>query len=95
MALFALIGIDKPNALALRMATREAHLAYWAANPGLARLGGPFLDANSDMAGSLLIIEVEDRATAEALAANDPYVHAGLFARWEVRPWRVTLGQLA
>ena len=94
MALFALIGIDKPNALPVRMAAREAHLAYWAARPGLTRLGGPFLDANGDMAGSLLIVEAESLAAAEALAASDPYVPAGLFERWEVRPWRMTLGQL-
>ena len=41
MTNFVLICIDKPNALALRMATREAHFAYANATPGVVRLGGP------------------------------------------------------
>ena len=53
MALFVLICIDKPDSLALRMATREAHFDYVRANPGVARLGGPFLSEGGDMAGSL------------------------------------------
>ena len=42
MALFVMICIDKPNALALRMATVR-HLAYVASRPGELKLGGPFL----------------------------------------------------
>ncbi len=33
MANFALICIDKPNSLALRLATREAHFAYARSTP--------------------------------------------------------------
>jgi hypothetical protein len=94
MALFALVCIDKPGALELRMRTREAHFAYLRERGGV-RLGGPFLDASGHMAGSLMIIEAEDQAAAESFAAGDPYAKAGLFERVEVRPWRVTLGQLA
>jgi hypothetical protein len=94
MALFALICIDKPGALELRLKTREAHLAY-IRERGLPRLGGPLLDANGDMAGSLMIIEAEDLAAAEAFSAGDPYAKARLFERVEIRPWRVTVGQLA
>jgi len=94
MAHFVLICIDKPNSLALRMANREAHLAY-AGGLGVVRLGGPFLDENGDMAGSLIVLEVEDRAAAEAFAAGDPYGKAGLFERVEIRPWRATFGAIA
>ena len=45
MTSFALICIDKPDSLALRMANREAHLAYIRAAPaGFIRTAGPFLE---------------------------------------------------
>jgi uncharacterized protein YciI len=94
MAHFVLVCIDKPDSLALRMATREAHFAYATAQ-GVVRLAGPFLDERGDMAGSLLIVEVEDRTAAEAFAAGDPYGKAGLFERVEIRPWRATFGAIA
>ena len=95
MALFVLVCIDKPNALALRMATREAHFAYANSLPtGAIRLGGPFLDANGDMAGSLIIVDMADMAAAEAFSQGDPYRKAGLFERVEIRPWKATFGEL-
>ncbi len=39
-------------------------------------------------AGSLLVIDVADRAEAEALVATDPYVKAGLFESSVIRPFR-------
>ena len=96
MALFVISCIDKPDSLALRMATREAHFAYLRGRPPGAelRLGGPYLDAKGDMAGSLMVVEAEDQAAAEAFSAGDPYRLAGLFERVEIRPWRVTVGAL-
>jgi uncharacterized protein YciI len=96
MALFVLTCIDRPDSLALRMATREAHFAYVRAKPqGTVRLGGPFLDAAGDMAGSLIILEVEDLSAAKRFTAEDPYSLAGLFESVDVRPWRATFGSLA
>ena len=39
--LFCLICTDKPNALELRLANREAHLKYWG-EAGCVKIGGPF-----------------------------------------------------
>jgi uncharacterized protein YciI len=93
MPLFVLTCIDKPDSLALRQATREAHLAYLAGT-GKARLGGPFLSPAGDPTGSLIIVEAEDEAEAEALSLGDPYRKAGLFERVEVRRWRIVAGQI-
>lgn len=93
MPLFVLTCIDKPNALELRLKTREAHLAY-VRNPAVVKLGGPFLDEAGEMAGSLLIIEAEDLAAAKAFGAGDPFFIAGVFQSVDVRPFRLTLGQL-
>ena len=94
MANFVLICIDKPNSLALRMATREAHFAYARSTPGVVRLGGPFLNDAGEMAGSLIIIEAAYLAAARAWHGADPYKLAGLFERVEILPWRATFGEL-
>jgi uncharacterized protein YciI len=87
--LFVLTAMDKQNSLALRMATRDAHFAY-ARQTGVIRLGGPFLDAKGEMAGSLIIFEAADLEAAHKWASDDPYARAGLFAHSEVRPWKAT-----
>ncbi|HEX2592138.1 MAG TPA: YciI family protein [Rhizomicrobium sp.] len=87
--LFVVMAKDKPDSLALRMATREAHFAY-AQETGAIRLGGPFLDAKGDMAGSLIIIEAEDIAAAKTWQQNDPYNKAGLFQSVDLQPWKPT-----
>lgn len=87
--LFVVMAKDKPDSLALRMATREAHFAY-ARETGVIKLGGPFLDAKGDMAGSLIIIEAADLSSAKTWQQNDPYMKAGLFGSVDVQPWKVT-----
>lgn len=89
--LFCLTGIDKPDSLSLRLANREAHVAYWK-DSGRIGAGGPFTtDDGTTMNGSLLIIEAADRAEIEHLVANDPYTKAGLFERVEIRAWKWAL----
>ncbi len=94
MPLFALFCVDKPDSLPLRMATREAHLAYVGGFRDHLRLGGPMLDEKGDMAGSIIFIEAEDLAAAQAFSAGDPYRQAGLFDQVHVTAFRPTLGTL-
>ena len=96
MPLFVVSYIDKPNSLALRMATRQAHLAHAhdEASPAKVKIGGPYLDEKGDMCGSLLILEAPDKAAAIKFTENDPYVRAGLFSSIDVRPYRVTVGSV-
>jgi len=87
--LFALICRDKPGALKIRMDTRPEHVDFinrLNADRKLA-FAGPFLDADGKPEGSLVVVEAEDRAGAEALAASDPYARAGLFESVEIRAW--------
>ena len=95
MPLFVISARDRADSLELRMATREAHFAYVNAHPGFVRLGGPYLDEEGRMAGSLMVVECEDLAAAERFHAGDPYKTAGLFESSTVDPWKVTLGALA
>jgi uncharacterized protein YciI len=96
MPLFVVSYIDRPNSLALRMANREAHLAYAHADdqPIKVKLGGPYLDEKGDMAGSLLILEAPDKAAAVAFTQTDPYVTCGLMQSVDVKPFRITMNQL-
>jgi len=93
MPLFVVTAIDKENSLPLRLATREAHFAY-AKETNVIKIGGPFLSAKEEMAGSLIIFEAADLAAAKAWHASDPYVKAGLFAHSEVRPWKLTFNRI-
>jgi hypothetical protein len=93
MARFLLLCLDKPDSLGLRMANREAHLAYAAANADKAPAAGPLLDDEGQMKGSFFIIEADDRAAVEAFNAADPYRQAGLFERVEIHAWRQSVGK--
>jgi len=90
--LFAAICIDKPGHVELRLSTRAAHLAFLERHAGAVKLGGPFLDAEGKPVGSLLILDCADAPAAQALLADDPYAHAGLFASTELRPWKRVVG---
>lgn len=87
--LFALVCTDKPNSLELRMSTRPDHLAFLQSlnEAGTLKIAGPTLDADDKPAGSLIVVEAADRDTARAIADDDPYAKAGLFASVEIKPF--------
>lgn len=87
--LFAIVAEDKPNSVAVRLATRAQHLEYLKSFGDRIVAAGPTLAADGEtMNGSVLIVDAADRAAAEAFAAGDPYAKAGLFARTAIAPWR-------
>jgi len=85
--LIALISRDKPGALQTRLDNRDAHVAYLKSS-GVVSQAGPLLDDKDQMIGSLVVLEVQDIAAAEAWVAGDPYGQAGLFASVELIPWK-------
>jgi uncharacterized protein YciI len=89
--LIALIARDKPDHLQTRMDNRTAHLAY-IEQTGVVAQAGPLLDQEGNMAGSLIILDVEDMAAGEAWAAADPYNKAGLFEAVELITWKKVIG---
>ena len=80
--LFVIHAKDKPGSLELRKATRPAHLEFLA--DYTIPVGGPLLDADGQMCGSCLVVDIADRTAAEDFAANDPYAKAGLFESVEL-----------
>lgn len=93
MKLFVIHCLDKIDTAQLRQATRERHLNYLREHPAL-RVGGPYIDSDGNMVGSMMIIEAEHADAAAAFSAGDPYTQAGLFERVDIRPFRVTVGKL-
>ncbi|PRX11150.1 UNVERIFIED_ORG: hypothetical protein BCL66_102111 [Martelella mediterranea] len=88
--IFAVLCKDKPDHLHVRMETRPLHLEWVDGlnEKGTLKIAGPFLDAQEKPCGSMLLIEAQDQASAEAIAAQDPYGKAGLFEKVEVKPFK-------
>lgn len=85
--LIALIARDKPGALQTRLDNRDAHLAY-IKETGVVAQAGPLLDDSGNMAGSLVILDVETMQQAQDWADHDPYAKAGLFEAVELIEWK-------
>lgn len=85
--LFAIIAEDRPGGLEHRLAVRPTHLGHLESLGDSLVFAGPFLDADEKPCGSLVVIEAPSLAEAEAMAARDPFVTEGVFARYEVRRW--------
>ena len=92
--LYALICTDKPGeGLALRMKTRETHLAWIASLGDQMKSAGPFMSEDgTEPRGSLVIIEADSLQAARDLAAKDPYAKAGVFENVDIRPWKWLFG---
>ena len=89
--LYALMAFDKEGALSVRMDNRPAHLEYLEST-GVVKQAGPFLDATGSPCGSLIMLDVEDMAAAQAWADNDPYAKAGLFRDVQIKAWKQVIG---
>lgn len=88
--MFVLIRRDRAGAREIREASREAQLAELAAHPIV--VAGPTLDAVGGATGSMIVVDLPDRATAAAFAADDPYARAGLCESVENLAWRKVVG---
>jgi uncharacterized protein YciI len=93
MPLYAIICKDKPGALETRLATRPTHLDYLNNSPNL-KLAGALLDDAGAPIGSIIVVEADDKAAAQAQADNDPFTAAGVFESVEVHTWRLAIGSL-
>ncbi len=64
---------------------RPVHRQYLASLRDSGRLvaSGPFTDDS----GALIIYEAPSREEAEMILQGDPFHQAGIFVRWQLRPW--------
>lgn len=99
MTLFAVWATDGDGRLADRERVRPAHRARLR-EPGGHRvrvvLAGPTMSpAGSGMNGTLLVVEADDLDAVQAFVRTDPYVEAGVYQSFEIRPFVCGLGPLA
>ncbi len=97
--LYAIVGHDVPNSLAARLAARPAHVERLKAlqEQGRMILAGPFPAIDSPdpgpagFSGSLIVADFASLAAAQAWAAADPYVAAGVYESVSVKPFKQTM----
>jgi uncharacterized protein YciI len=85
--LFVVQGRDHENGLAHRLEVRPRHREYYAALGDDLVLAGPYLDADGEPIGSMIVIRRKNQADAEAYAAADPFVIEGVFESCTVSRW--------
>lgn len=96
---YVIEGYDGTDVLAARLSARAAHLARLEAlrDQGRLLLAGPCPAIDSEdpgpagFSGSVVIAGFESLEQAQAWAAEDPYVEAGVYTRVQVRPFRRVL----
>src|SRR3974377_1460423 len=82
---YVIDATDKPDSAALRAAERPKHMAFLDSNLlRLIAVGAKLRDDGETAWGSLYIIDVDDRAAAEAFIKDDPFSKAGLFSKVEI-----------
>jgi uncharacterized protein YciI len=97
--LYAIVGEDRSDSLAERLAARPAHVERLKAlqDEGRLILAGPFPAIDSPdpgpagFSGSLIVAEFASLEAAQSWADADPYVSAGVYARVNVRPFKKVL----
>lgn len=92
--LYSIVGDDVEDSRAARLAARPAHIERLIAlqNEGRLFVAGPSpkldaADLSGGACGSVVIAEFASLADAEAWAASDPYIAAGVYAKVTVRPF--------
>jgi uncharacterized protein YciI len=88
---FLILGRGRPGLQPPSIDLRDEHRRYLLDGEYRANLiaCGPLLsDDGLEWEGTVTLIELPDRASAEALPAHDPYSRAGLYDSVEVHPWR-------
>lgn len=92
MNFYALIYETVDDYVARRAEFREQHLriAREYCDRGELIFGGAFDDP---VDRALIVFCADNQNKVEDFARKDPYVINGLVKKWEVRPWRVVVGQ--
>jgi uncharacterized protein YciI len=86
---FMIYCLDKPNHLEVRLANRPAHVEHLIKHESHLISAGPLLTPDGqNMIGSLLVLNVDDRASVDTFVAADPYSKAGLFQSVTIMPYR-------
>ncbi len=79
---------DVADSAALRAPLRQAHRDYLEARAGMVIARGPLMtDDGETIVGSALLLDVADRAEAEAIWADEPFNRGGVYGHVTVERW--------
>jgi uncharacterized protein YciI len=92
---FILTGNDgtDPQAPERRMNSRPAHLENIASmkKNGWFVFGGAILTEAGNMAGSVIVYDVPDRAFLDKLLESEPYIINKVWVNFDIKPFRVAV----
>lgn len=94
---FLVYALDKLNREAARLDQRAAHRARLRDHdhPVSVQVGGPLIDADGRMIGSLLVVEAASALAVETFLAGDPYQLADVYGSVKVHRFDWGLGNPA
>jgi uncharacterized protein YciI len=85
---FIIHCLDKPGAVAERLAHYEAHKAYLGKAPVGILVSGPLLAPDHEtMIGSFFLVEAETQDEVQAFHESDPFKKAGIWERVSIHPF--------
>ena len=86
--IFAILLMDRPGTLDLRVQVRAEHRAYLAQLSDRMAFAGPLMsDDGKTPIGSLLAIDFDSRVDVETWLQNEPYTLAGLYEKPVIHPF--------
>ncbi|WP_417580743.1 YciI family protein [Pelagibacterium sp.] len=85
--LFIVSGRDKPAGIGARLEFRARHRAHYASLGDDLVLAGPYLGADGEPIGSMIVIRAVDQQAADKFARADPYWTEGVFESLDVSRW--------
>ena len=90
---FLIRGYDGKDegAMDRRMAARAAHLDYVkeCKEKGYVRFGGPLLNENDEMCGSMMVLDFSSEAEFDAWKEKEPYITQNVWQEVHVEVMRV------
>jgi uncharacterized protein YciI len=90
--MFVCILTSRANVTELRAAHRTAHDEYWDTRMGALKFAGPLLtDDGATRLGQIMVVEAADKAAAEDIVLNDPFVKAGVYDSHETYRFSVSV----
>lgn len=97
--LYAIIAEDTPGTLQKRLDARPAHVARLLElkEQGKLIIAGPHPMIDSEdpgeagFSGSLIVAEFDNLSAAQHWAEQDPYIHAGVYQKVSVKPYKKVL----
>jgi uncharacterized protein YciI len=94
MASFMVYALDKPDRGTARLTARDAHRARLREHdhPVRVRIGGPLLDNDGGMIGTMLVVEAESMDLVRRFVDQDPYARADVYANVAIHPFKRGLG---